>query len=67
VAEATSPLPAGPNVVCWTVPAVIPFTTTPALARLSRSSWNFGDDGPGVDRYIVTVIAASWFVDGLGW
>ena len=26
--------------------------------RLSRSSWKFGDDGPVVDGYTVTVVAA---------
>jgi hypothetical protein len=27
--------------------------------RLYRAAWNFGDDGPGCDRYIVTAIVAS--------
>ena len=35
--------------------------------RLPRSPWNFGDGGPGVDRYTVTAIAVSWLVAVLGW
>ena len=34
--------------------------------RLPRSPWNFGDGGPGCDRYTVTAIAASWVVVGSG-
>jgi site-specific DNA-methyltransferase (adenine-specific) len=41
--------------------------TVAEALRLSRSSWNFGDDGPRCDRYIVTAMAASWVGVGLGW
>ncbi len=32
--------------------------------RLSESAWNFGDSGPRVNGYMVTVVAASSI---LGW
>jgi hypothetical protein len=51
----------------WAARLGFPANDKPFAERLSRSSWNFGDDGPRCDRYIVTAIAVSWVGAGLGW
>jgi hypothetical protein len=34
-------------------------TCPPVRRRLSRSSWKFGDDGPAMNCYTVTVVVSS--------